>query len=217
VPVFLWKRKSLNGKKITLSKFTPCNSEVSAALVFYKLFWETKLNSLEIYLNNSKKEIIIMNEDGIKTENGQIKELSLTRVFDAPIEKVFNAWIDPAQFAKWWGPKGFTNPVCELDVRPGGRILVHMTAPNGDWHPMGGTFHQITPPERLVFTTTAFENDKGEHMIENLNTVIFRDIGGKTELKLHVVVVKAAHEIQKALSGMEAGWSQSLDKLKDIF
>ena len=58
-------------------------------------------------------------------------QLRITRVFDAPREVVFKAWTDPQLLAQWWGPKGFTNPVCELDARPGGAIRVHMRGPDG--------------------------------------------------------------------------------------
>lgn len=146
-----------------------------------------------------------------------IKELKLTRVFNAPRELVFQAWIDPQQLAKWWGPECFTNPICELDARPGGEILIHMTAPDGTVYPMGGMFHEITPPEKIVMTTTAFHDDKNNVQLENLNTILFTETSdGKTELKLHVVVQKATPEMDVPLSGMEAGWSQSLEKLNTL-
>ena len=63
-------------------------------------------------------------------------ETTHTRVLKAPREKVWAAWTDPARMAAWWGPKGFTNPVCELDVRPGGRIWIVMRAPDRSDHPM---------------------------------------------------------------------------------
>jgi uncharacterized protein YndB with AHSA1/START domain len=59
------------------------------------------------------------------------QELIITRVFDAPRKLVFKAWTDPKHVAQWWGPNGFTNPVCELDVRPGGAIRIDMHGPDG--------------------------------------------------------------------------------------
>lgn len=145
------------------------------------------------------------------------KELTLTRIFNAPRQMVFDAWIDPRQMARWWGPKCFTNPVCELDARPGGAILVHMTGPDGTVYPMGGTFHEIDPPQRIVMTTTAFKDDKDNVQLEVLNTVTFTQLNdGRTELKLHAVVVQATPAMNGALAGMEEGWSQSLDKLKAL-
>ena len=60
-------------------------------------------------------------------------ELTVTRVFDAPRELVFTMWTDPEHMAQWWGPQGFTNPVCEMDVRVGGAIRIHMRGPDGDF------------------------------------------------------------------------------------
>jgi uncharacterized protein YndB with AHSA1/START domain len=77
------------------------------------------------------------------------RELTLTRVVDAPRDLVWAAWTEPKHMAKWWGPKHFTNPVCELDVRPGGKILIHMRAPDGATHPMPGVFSEVNKPERL--------------------------------------------------------------------
>jgi uncharacterized protein YndB with AHSA1/START domain len=143
------------------------------------------------------------------------RELTITRIFDAPRSLVFKMWTDPKHMAQWWGPRGFTNPVCELDVRPGGAILIHMCAPGGVVHPMTGVFREIVEPERLVFTSTALEDNEGNPQSVNLNTVTFEEHDGKTTLTLHVVVLKATPEIVAALAGMEQGWSHSLDKLAE--
>jgi uncharacterized protein YndB with AHSA1/START domain len=84
-------------------------------------------------------------------------ELTMTRVFDAPRELVFRAWTDPERLKRWWGPKGFTNPVCEVDVRPGGAIRIHMRGPDGTVYPMTGAFIEIVEAERLVFTSSALD------------------------------------------------------------
>ncbi len=144
------------------------------------------------------------------------RDLVITRVFDAPREIVFKAWTDPEHVAQWWGPKGFTNPVCELDVRPGGAIRIDMRGPDGVVYPMKGIFREILEPERLVVTTSAFEDEDGNPQLEVLNTVTFAEHGGgKTKLTLQAVVVKSAPEVAAALEGMEEGWNQSLDRLAD--
>ena len=94
-------------------------------------------------------------------------------------------------------------------------MLIHMRGPDGTLYPGRGVFHEIVAPERLVFTTTAFENALGTPGLEVLNTVTFTENHGKTELRLHAVVVTAAPEVAGALAGMEQGWSQSLDKLAE--
>lgn len=141
------------------------------------------------------------------------QELVITRIFDAPREMVFQAWTDVKQMAQWWGPHGFTNPVCKMDVRPGGAIYIEMRGPDGITYPMGGTFHEVVAPERLVFTSTALLDEAGNPQLENLNTITFEEWNGKTRLTLHVQVVKATPVAAKALAGMDMGWSQSLDRL----
>ena len=84
-------------------------------------------------------------------------ELVLTRVFDAPRELVFKAWTDAKRVAQWWGPHQFTNPVCELDARPGGAIRIHMRGPDGTVYPMTGVYQEVVEPERIVFTSAALD------------------------------------------------------------
>jgi uncharacterized protein YndB with AHSA1/START domain len=143
------------------------------------------------------------------------RDLVITRIFDAPRSRVYKAWIDQKRVAMWWGPYGFSNPVCELDARPGGAIRIDMTGPDGVVYPMKGIFHEIAEPERLVLTTSAFEDEDGASLLEVLNTVTFDELGGKTKLTLHAVVVKSAPEAEAALAGMEEGWSQSLYRLAE--
>jgi uncharacterized protein YndB with AHSA1/START domain len=138
-------------------------------------------------------------------------ELILTRVLDAPRALVFKAWTDPKHLAQWWGPNGFTNPVCEVDLRPGGALLIHMHG-FGVTYPMKGTFHEIVEPERLVFTASAVD-DAGTAYLEVLNTVTFAERDGKTTLTLTARVVKTGPGATDALAGMDEGWNQSLDRL----
>jgi len=142
-------------------------------------------------------------------------DLVITRVFDAPRELVFKAWTDTKHVAQWWGPKGFTNPVCELDVRAGGAIRIHMRAPNGVVYPMSGVFEEIVEPERLVFVSSALD-DKGNSMFDVRSTVIFAEQRRKTALTLQLRVIKATAQAPQYLKGMEAGWTQSLDRLGDL-
>ena len=127
---------------------------------------------------------------------------------------VFRAWTDPERLKRWWGPKGFTNPVCEVDVRPGGAIRIDMRAPDGVVYPMTGTFIEIVEPERLVFTSSALDNN-GEPLFEVLNTVTFAEEGGKTKLTVHARVSKVKGEAAPHLAGMEQGWSMTLDRLAE--
>ena len=139
-------------------------------------------------------------------------ELVLTRIFDAPRELLFKVWTDPKHVAQWWGPHGFTNPVCELDLRPGGAMLIHMRGPDGVLYPMTGVYQEVVEPERLVFMS-AMLDDKGNPMFEVLATVTFAKEGGRTKQILRARVIKKTAQAAPYLAGMEAGWTQSLERL----
>jgi uncharacterized protein YndB with AHSA1/START domain len=140
-------------------------------------------------------------------------DLVMTRTFDAPRELVFKAWTDPKQVQQWWGPHGFTNPRCEVDARPGGAIRIDMRGPNGMVYPMKAVFEEVTEPERLVFVTSALD-DQGNSMFDVRNTVTLVDRRGKTELTLQARVVRTTAVAPQYLEGMEVGWSQSLERLE---
>jgi len=142
------------------------------------------------------------------------RTLTLTRLLDAPRELVFKMWTDPVHLRRWWGPKGSDNGETRLDLRPGGKIFVQMRGPGFD-HAMGGAFREIDPPSRLVFTSTAFEDGLGNVKLESLNTVTFEDVGRKTRLTVHTLVLRATPDMAQALGGMEEGWNGSLDRLSD--
>lgn len=86
---------------------------------------------------------------------GEQRDMSITRVFDAPIERVWRAWRDGEQVKRWWGPNGFTAPVAEMDFREGGTSLVCMRAPaqyGGEDMYNTWTYTRIEPMTRLEFT-----------------------------------------------------------------
>lgn len=143
------------------------------------------------------------------------REVTITRLFEAPRAVVFKAWTDAEQLAQWWGPKGFTNPVCEIDARVGGAIRIHMRGPDGSIYPMKGEIREIVPPERLVFTNIALD-DAGHHIIEGFTTVIFTEEGGKTRLTVHTRGSAMTEQAVGYLKGMEMGWTQSIDKLQAL-
>ena len=105
----------------------------------------------------------------------------LTRVFDASRALVWKAWTDPNMMAQWFGPRGFTNPVCELDVRVGGSLRIMMRGPDGSDYPIKGVFREVVAPERLVFTNIAFDKE-GKHLLEGETTVTFAESNNKTTL-----------------------------------
>jgi uncharacterized protein YndB with AHSA1/START domain len=136
----------------------------------------------------------------------------ITKVFDAPPPVVFKLWTDAAHLAQWWGPKGFTNPVCEVDARPGGAIRIVMRSPEGVDHGMKGVFEEVVESKRLTFTNIAVDQ-AGNHLLEGFTTVTFESDGNKTRLTLETSASPIVPAAVEMIKGMEEGWSQSLDRL----
>jgi uncharacterized protein YndB with AHSA1/START domain len=183
---------------------------------------KTKLTMRMLFRSAEERDAVVKTYHAIEGANqtldrlgeqlGKMQELIATRVFNAPRELVFQAWTVPERLARWWGPKGFTNPVCEVDVRPGGAIRIHMRGPDGTVYPMTGVFHEIVEPEKLVFSSSALDQN-GEPMFEILNTVTFAAEGNKTKLTVLASVSNPKPGAAQHLAGMEQGWSLSLDRL----
>jgi uncharacterized protein YndB with AHSA1/START domain len=143
------------------------------------------------------------------------KELSFTRVFAAPPALVFQAWSEARHLARWFAPRGFSVPVCEVDLRPGGTLHLVMRGPDGSDYPMRGVYHEVGPPARLVFTSTVLDG-QGRSVLEVHNTVTFAPQGAGTRLTLHARVVAATEAAAFYLAGMEQGWRETLDRLGEV-
>ena len=143
------------------------------------------------------------------------QEFIITREFDAPRKLVWKACTEANHLAQWWGPKGFSAPVCEWDARPGKKIYVVMRAPNGTDYPMGGKFHEVVPPEKLVTTTGALD-ESGRLLFQIRHTLTLVEQKGKTRLTMHSRVVKTTPGAGKYIGGFEAGMTQSLIRLGEL-
>jgi uncharacterized protein YndB with AHSA1/START domain len=141
--------------------------------------------------------------------------VAVTRVLDAPRRQVWQAWTDPKMMAQWFGPRGFTSSVPELDARAGGKLRIVMHGPDGNDYPMKGVFREVIAPERLVFSTVALDGD-GNHLLEGETTVTLTEHGGKTTMMLKSHAVGKVAIAAQMLAGMEAGWTQSIDKLGEL-
>jgi uncharacterized protein YndB with AHSA1/START domain len=147
------------------------------------------------------------------------KDITITRIFDAPRELVWKAWTDPEHLKRWWGPKDYTSLVSKIDLNVGGKYLNNMQAPDGSVTYSGGIYREIVPPERLVFTDS-FADEQGNIVpasyygmgdlpMEFLVTLTFEDLGGKTKMTL-IHSGLPAGEMGEATA---AGWNESFDKL----
>jgi uncharacterized protein YndB with AHSA1/START domain len=141
------------------------------------------------------------------------RELVLTRLIDAPREKLFRAWTEPALLKQWFAPLPYTTPVAELDVRPGGANLIVMRGPDGTDMPNRGVYLEVVENERLVFTdayTRAWEPSAKPFMTVILT---FEGENGKTRYTARVrhwtVADREAHERM----GFHQGWGQCADQL----
>jgi uncharacterized protein YndB with AHSA1/START domain len=145
------------------------------------------------------------------------RDVVVTRTFNAPRSLVFKMWTDPKHLAQWWGPHQFTNPVCEVDLRPGGKLHIVMRGPKGTPYdsdfPMSGTFEDIVPPERLVFRSIA-QDGQGNAAIDCLTTVTFAEHDGKTTLTVSERGVALTPIGAQMIQGMEIGLTQTIDKLE---
>ncbi|MEP0746923.1 MULTISPECIES: SRPBCC domain-containing protein [unclassified Coleofasciculus] len=148
------------------------------------------------------------------------REIVITRVFNAPRELVFKAWTDPEHVAQWWGPKGFTTKVTELDLCPGGKSRYVMIGPDGTEYPGKGVFREVVPLERIVTTD---EFDEGFETVVNADlpkgmvmTVLFEDLDGKTKLTLCIVHESAEDRRKHEEMGVIGGWNSSFDCLDEF-
>ena len=138
--------------------------------------------------------------------------LRLSRVFDAPRERVFAAWTDAGQFMQWMGPAGYGLDVCELDVRPDGAWRAKGYKPDGSRFAKSGVYLEVRRPELLVFTWAhhAIEDWASARGHETTVRVEFRAVGSKTELVLtHGPFVDAP-----SFAGHEFGWKGCFEKLE---
>jgi uncharacterized protein YndB with AHSA1/START domain len=159
------------------------------------------------------------------THDAQTRTINITRVFDAPREKVWAAFTEPEQIMKWWGPEQFTSPAAEVDFRVGGKFLFCMHGPAGTpfdqdmWS--GGIYKEIVPMEKIV-ATDHFADAEGNFISpkeagmpgewptdEMLVTFTFEDApGGKTKFTL-----KHEGHPESMAKDATSGWNTSLDKL----
>jgi uncharacterized protein YndB with AHSA1/START domain len=136
--------------------------------------------------------------------------LHLERVLGAPRPVVFRAHAAPDRFAQWWGPRGFSAPSVDLDVRAGGHYRIAMQPPHGALFYLTGEFVEVDPPRRLVYTFRWEEPDPDDR--DTVVTFSLRDLGESTELS----VDQGAFATQGRRALHEQGWTESLDRLQAL-
>ena len=154
-----------------------------------------------------------MNDSTI-TEDAVVIE----RTFEAPIDLIWQMWTQPEHFKQWYGPKGFTVPVAEMDMRVGGKRLICMASPDGSMKMWTvGEYTEIVPTERLVYTESPADENGNVVSPASMGmpdgfpattevTVLLEDLGGRTKMVM-------THAGVPADSGAGGGWNQAFDKL----
>jgi uncharacterized protein YndB with AHSA1/START domain len=138
-------------------------------------------------------------ENEVLAEGTPAKEIMVTRIVNAPRSLVFDTWTKPEHLVHWWGSNKCKLQFCEVDLRPGGTFRFCMGVPGEYEIWVSGIYHEITPPECLVFRC-GLENEEKSH--EAMWRVTFEDGGGKTRLTVHQVVFDNAHARADAKEGM---------------
>ncbi len=156
----------------------------------------------------------VANSDSYQVSTPSDREIRLTRLFDAPRALVFEAMTRPEHVARWWGclGEGYSVPVCEIDLRPGGAWRFVNRTPGGEEAEFYGEYREVSPPDRLVFTEIfAPFPDSG-----SVVTAVYTEEAGKT--RLTVTARYPSLEVRDLVigSGMEKGAGISYDRLEDL-
>jgi uncharacterized protein YndB with AHSA1/START domain len=139
------------------------------------------------------------------------REIVMTRVFDAPRRLVWEAWTSPEHLPRWMlGPEGWTMPVCDLDLRPGGAWHFVWRRSDGTEMEMRGVYREVAAPERLV-TTESWGGDWPETLI----TLLLSEQAGKTTITQTILYPSLEARDAALKTGMAEGVSQSFDRLAD--
>jgi uncharacterized protein YndB with AHSA1/START domain len=161
----------------------------------------------------------------------QDRELVITRIFNAPKELVFKVWTEPEHIKNWWGPKPFTAPRAEVDLRVGGEYLYVMRTPEGqDLPPFQGKFIEVVPNEKIVFSIDAFHQaevwkarighkvgpDVDFSTLQSFVTVLF-EVAGDNKTRLTFTQRFFNNDVRDAIveQGAALGWISSLQKFAD--
>lgn len=151
------------------------------------------------------------NTGTLKVTTPSDREIVMTRVFDAPRSMVFDAFSKPELLKRWFGPRGWTLVVCEVDLKVGGTFRFVLRGPDGKEMGMRGVYIEIEPPARSVHMES-FDDYPGESQV----TAVMVEEGGKTTLT--ATVLYPSREVRDAVinSGMEHGAAESYDKLAEL-
>jgi uncharacterized protein YndB with AHSA1/START domain len=143
----------------------------------------------------------------------------IERMFDAPRALMFKLFTDPFHLVHFWGPHGSTNPVCEMDLRPGGTWVQVMRFPNGDEYRSTSVYLEIVEPERIVYRDVPDDSSGGLDGLpppQLVTTILFEEIDGKTKLVAHIRAQSVAHRDETVRRGFANVVSQGYERI-DVY
>jgi uncharacterized protein YndB with AHSA1/START domain len=146
----------------------------------------------------------------------EIHELTLTRLIDAPRDKLYRCWTEPDLIKQWFTPRPWTTPVVETDVRPGGKSYMLFRGPEGQEFPNRGVYLEVIPNEKIVFTDAYTEAWTPSAKPFMTGTITFRDEGNKTRYDAVVRHWTAEDRAQHEAMGFHDGWGKATDQLEAL-
>jgi uncharacterized protein YndB with AHSA1/START domain len=203
-------------------------AEEGTAVTFRQIFETAEICArVKVSAGDANEQNLDRLEAELTRMSGVAGDFVITRIFDAQREQVFQAWTDPQLMARWWGPHAFTNPACELDLRPGGAYRIVMRGPKGGDYPVSGLYRDIVEPERLEMTVDCSGHPREWHELVRANgglsgenaagavdqLVTFENLDGRTRLAIRMRFESLAIRDAMVKIGMNEGWSQSLERL----
>lgn len=154
------------------------------------------------------------NSDTFQVTTPSDREIRMTRLFDAPRDLVFEAMSKPEHITQWWGRlgDGYSVPVCEVDLRPGGKWRFSNRTPKGELATFYGVYREVAPPERVVFTEIFEPFPDAESVV----TAVLTEENGQTRLTATVIYPSPEVRNMVLQTGMARGAAISYDRLEEV-
>jgi len=144
-------------------------------------------------------------------EKSRSNEIRISRVYDAPVQAVWDAWTDPKQVAQWWGPRGFSITTHSKDLRPGGVWHYTMHGPDGVDYPNKTLYLEVEPGRRLVYDHGGYDERAPLFRV----TVVFSEVGGKTKMEMTMTLPTPEAAEQTRAFVKKAGGNATWDRLAE--
>ena len=144
-------------------------------------------------------------------ERSNANEIRITRIYDASVETVWDAWIDPDQVVQWWGPRGFTTTTYSKDVRPGGSWVYNMRGPDGTDYPNRADYLEVEKYTKLVYDHGAGDDRPPLFRV----TVLFSDLKGKTKMEMSMTLPTPEAAEETRIFVKKVGGYSTWDRLSE--